>query len=122
MAKPTKADLVAQNHEQRNMIDSMRSHIAYLEASLEAKCASLDALRDECEGHKAALNALSTKFIELQDQHAARTRDDIVIRDRAQLLAVARKLSSEGVPCTVRGNYLYHNISKAILAQVGVNS
>lgn len=114
MAKLLKADLVAQ-------LAATRSHMVFLEASLEAKCAENDALRAECNVHKQALDALSTKYIELQDSYAARTRDDIVIRDRAQLLAVARRLSSEGVPCSVRGNFLYHNVSKAILAQVGAN-
>lgn len=117
----TKAELIEMLTAQSSTLCATRSELARAEASIEAISANNDALREELRVAKSALDALSAKYIELQDRYTARTRDDLVIRDRAQLLAVARKLSSEGVPCSVRGSYLYHNVTKAILAQVGVN-
>ena len=40
------------------------------------------------------------------------------IRDRGALMRKAKALSAQGVPCTLRGDYIRHTKTGAILAQV----
>lgn len=49
---------------------------------------------------------------------AATYADAARIMNKAQLMARAKALSASGVPCTMRGNFILHSKTGAILAQV----
>ena len=67
------------------------------------------------------IRALEARLDEAQSEArlAAATHADAKrIVDRAALMRRAKQLAAEGVPCTMRGDFILHAQTKAILAQV----
>lgn len=93
-----------------------RAYTPQLEAELEAARAQIDGLRLEVAGERARVIELEAELQRLHTVH----RDAAVIKNRAELMAVMRELSKQGVPCFMRGGFVYHSLTKAILAQIGV--
>lgn len=88
-----------------------------LEAQHEALRCELDAMTLERDGERREAERLSAELMRLQTTH----HDAVTIRNRGELMQVMRKLSAEGVPCIMRGGFIYHSMTKAVLAQIGVN-
>lgn len=96
-----------------------------LETSFAAQGARLVALvehlkldnevsRDAVVKLNQRIAALEQELLAVAEQNA----DARVIRDRSALLRRAKELNAAGVPCTMRGDYIIHARTKAILAQV----
>lgn len=115
--RPTKAELVALLTEQTNTLNNTRSELARCEATLEASRAECDALSEELRTHKDALHKLSVEFVTLQDSIAEQQKAAAVITTRAALMAKMRELAAQGMPVIMRGDFLYHGVTKAIIAQ-----
>lgn len=73
----------------------------------------VDAIND-LDGANARIAALEAQLSEVATQHC----DERAIKDRAALLRRAKQLAADGVPCTMRGDYITHRETGAILAQV----
>jgi hypothetical protein len=88
-----------------------------LEAAHEALHAQCDARGHTIASMQARIDELEAELMRLQTTH----RDAVTIKDRAELMAVARKLGQQGVPCFMRGGFISHAQTTAVLAQNGVH-
>jgi hypothetical protein len=93
-----------------------REHNPRAEAQLEALRAENDGLRLQVAGEQLRCAELEAELSRLHTVH----RDAVLIKNRAELMAVMRELSKQGVPCFMRGGFIYHSQTRAILAQIGV--
>jgi len=85
-------------------------------AEIEALRADLDARRSEVAACNLRITDLEAELGRLQTVH----HDAVQIKNRGELMAVMRQLARDGVPCFLRGTFVYHAQTKAILAQIGV--
>ena len=93
--------------------------VQFLKARLEAEFAANITLRDE-------LRAAHDSYAELQDE-ARRVQDEVGnslrlaqehITSRGELMAKLRDFTQQGVPCVMRGGFITHRVTGAVLAQV----
>lgn len=81
-----------------------RLTIKFLQAQLEARDAEIIGLRDELDT--------------LRRRQATLRSDERAIASRVELRAKCIALARRGVPCFMRGDFIYHSQTKAVLAQV----
>lgn len=93
--------------------------LLFLRARLDATESANITLRDE-------LRAAHDSYAELQDE-ARRVQDEVGtslrlaqehITSRGELLRKLREFTAQGVPCVMRGGFIKHRITGAVLAQV----
>lgn len=83
-------------------------------AELEALRARHDALVSDNERLIATCDELRGELMAVQQI----AMDQSLIRDRTQLRHRLLNLVQQGVPCFMRGDFIYHSATKAVLAQV----
>jgi hypothetical protein len=85
-------------------------------AELEALRARHDALVADNERLNATCDELRGELMAVQQI----AMDQSMIRDRTQLRHKLLSLVRQGVPCFMRGDFIYHSTTKAVLAQVSL--